>query len=113
LLPGPYTFILEGSSMVPQIMLTKRKTVGIRVPDNNICLTLAMTLGNPILSTSVSTEDGRILHEPSLIEEAFENQLDLVISGGILYPEPSSIISLINDVPEVLRVGKGDVTVFE
>ena len=106
LLPGPYTFILEGTKLVPKIMLTKRKTVGIRVPDNNICLTLVRTLGRPIISTSA------ILDDPQSIQEAYSSYLDIVIDGGVLYPNPSSVISLISDVPEVIREGKGDVKDF-
>lgn len=106
LLPGPYTFILEGTQLVPKIMLTKRKTVGIRVPDNTICLTLVRTLGRPIISTSA------ILDDPHSIQEAYSSYLDIVIDGGVLYPSPSSVISLIGDVPEVIREGKGDIKDF-
>jgi len=106
LLPGPYTFILEGTKLVPKIMLTKRKTVGIRVPDNRICLTLVKTLGRPIISTSAMLDD------PHSIQEAYSSYLDIVIDGGVLYPNPSSVISLIGDVPEVIREGKGDIKDF-
>lgn len=106
LLPGPYTFILEGTKMVPKIMLTKRKTVGIRVPDNKICLAIVTTLGRPIISTSVGLDD------PYEINESFSPNLDIVIDGGGLYPSPSSVISLIGDVPEIIRAGKGDVSSF-
>ncbi len=105
-LPGPYTFVLEGTKMVPKIMLTKRKTVGIRVPDNRICLGIVGTLGRPIISTSAGLDD------PYEIEETFSPNLDMVIDGGALYPSPSSVISLIGDVPEVIRAGKGDVRSF-
>ncbi|MFP3998549.1 MAG: L-threonylcarbamoyladenylate synthase [Desulfobacterales bacterium] len=108
LLPGPYTFILEGSRQVPKIMLAKRKTVGIRVPDHNICIELVKNLGHPIISTSAATHDGEIFNDPSFIEEHFKNSLDLVIDGGPVPAEPSSVISLINDEPEVLREGLGD-----
>lgn len=106
LLPGPYTFILEGSKLVPKIMLTKRKTVGIRVPDDNICRTIVRTLGRPIISTSA------LLDDPYSIQEAYPSYLELVIDGGALYPSPSSVISLIGDVPEIIREGKGDVSSF-
>lgn len=113
LLPGPYTFILEGSKMVPKMMLTKRKTAGIRVPDNRICIDIIRVLGNPIISTSASLPDNRILHDPSLIHEYFNSHLDFVIDGGPVPGNPSSVISLINDEPEVLREGLGDVSEFE
>ena len=105
-LPGPYTFILEGTKLVPKIMLTKRKTVGIRVPDNEICLSIVRTLGRPIISTSAGLDD------PYSIQESFSSYLDIVIDGGVLYPNPSSVISLIGDIPEVIRKGKGDVSYF-
>ena len=106
LLPGPYTFILEGTKLVPKIMLTKRKTVGIRVPANKICLAIVGTLGRPIISTSAGLDD------PYAIQESYASQLELVIDGGVLYPNPSSVISLIDDTPEVIREGKGDVSSF-
>ena len=106
MLPGPYTFILEGTRLVPKIMLTKRKTVGIRVPDNKICLGIVQTFGRPIISTSAGYDD------PQSIKEEYNSYLDIVINGGALYPSPSSVVSLINDVPEVIREGKGDVSSF-
>ena len=110
LLPGPYTFILEGSNLVPKMMLTKRKTAGIRVPNNPICLSLIQSLGNPIISTTARTPDGEILNEPWLIDQYFGKQLDLIIDGGPAPGKPSSVISLIGDAPEVLREGIGDVS---
>jgi tRNA threonylcarbamoyl adenosine modification protein (Sua5/YciO/YrdC/YwlC family) len=106
LLPGPYTFILEGTRLVPKIMLTKRKTVGIRVPDNNICLTILRTFGRPIISTSAGYD------EPQSIREEYGSFLDVIVDGGVLYQNPSSVVSLIDDVPEVIREGKGDVSSF-
>lgn len=106
LLPGPYTFILEGTRLVPKIMLTKRKTVGIRVPDNEICLSIVRAFGRPIISTSAKQ------NEPEVIREVYDPYLDLVVDGGPLFPEPSSVVSLIGDRPEVIRVGKGDVSMF-
>jgi tRNA threonylcarbamoyl adenosine modification protein (Sua5/YciO/YrdC/YwlC family) len=82
LLPGPYTFILEGSKQVPKMMLTKRKTAGIRVPDNPICIALISALGHPVISATASIRDGEIFNEPWLIEEQFGKQLDMVIDGG-------------------------------
>ena len=105
-LPGPYTFILDATQLVPKIMLTKRKTIGIRVPDNAICLSIVKTLGRPIISTSAGRDD------PYAVEEAFAPHLSLIVDGGPINPEPSSVISLIGDVPEVIREGKGDVSLF-
>jgi tRNA threonylcarbamoyl adenosine modification protein (Sua5/YciO/YrdC/YwlC family) len=113
LLPGPYTFILEGSKLVPKIMLTKRKTAGIRVPDHTICLELVKGLGNPIITTSATMPDGSIVNDASLIHDVFRNRIDLVIDGDIAPGQPSSVISLIGDVPEVIRKGAGNVSIFE
>jgi tRNA threonylcarbamoyl adenosine modification protein (Sua5/YciO/YrdC/YwlC family) len=113
LLPGPYTFILEGSKLVPKIMLTKRKTAGIRVPDNSICLSLIEALGNPIISTSATKPDGTIIYDPSLIHDFYHPRIDLVIDGGPVPGLPSSVISLINDIPEIIRKGRGDISIFE
>lgn len=113
LLPGPYTFVLSGSRMVPKIMLTRRKTAGIRVPKNQIALSLAKELGNPIISTSATDPDGNIFEDPSLLHDYFGNRLEAVIDGGPVPGSPSSVISLIDDIPEIIRYGAGDVDIFE
>jgi len=112
LLPGPYTFILEGSRLVPKIMLTKRKSAGIRVPDSAICLALVEALGNPIISTTASLPNGTLFYDPSLIHDTMKKRLDVVIDGGPVPASPSSVISLIDDEPEVIREGLGDVSLF-
>lgn len=111
-LPGCYTFILDGSSQVPKMMLTKRKTAGIRIPDNNICIKIVEELGNPIISTTASMGNGEIINDPSLIEEYFGNKLDVVVDGGVSTGNQSSVVSLIDDEPEILREGFGDISVF-
>ena len=113
LLPGPYTFILEGSKLVPKIMLTRRRTAGIRVPKNSICLALIEELGNPIISTSATTPEGAVLDDPSIIHDYFKSRIDAVIDGGPVPGQPSSVISLIGDVPEIIREGLGDVGIFD
>lgn len=112
LLPGSYTFILEASRLVPKIILPKRPTTGIRVPDNNICLAMVRELGQPIISTSVKTEEGDDLGNPYVIQEYWGKQVDLIIDGGNIVPEPSSVISLVDDYIEIIRIGKGDVSAF-
>lgn len=112
LLPGPYTFILEGSRLVPKIMLTKRKTVGIRVPGHPICLALLREMGQPIISTSATGPEGTILESPVEIKEHLGHALDLIIDGGPIASRPSSVVSLIGDTPEVIREGEGDVSLF-
>ncbi len=113
LLPGPYTFILEGSRVVPKIMLTRRRTAGIRVPDHPICLALVAALGNPIISTSAALPDGTVFYDPSLIHEHFGSRIDIVIDGGLVEGKASSVISLMDDVPEIIREGAGDVSIFK
>jgi tRNA threonylcarbamoyl adenosine modification protein (Sua5/YciO/YrdC/YwlC family) len=111
-LPGPYTFVLPGTKLVPKIMLTKQKTVGIRVPRHPISRILIETLGHPLLNASVPADGDRLHGEPFLIEEAIGNRIDLIIDGGTIYPDPSSVVDLTRDTPEILRVGKGDVSLF-
>lgn len=112
LLPGPYTFVLEGSREVPKIMLTRRKEVGIRVPDHVIARAMLEELGHPILSTSATGPDGEPLGQAWEIDEALGRQLDLVIDGGPVPGAVSSVISLVDDIPEVLREGAGPVEEF-
>ena len=112
LLPGAYTVILKATKLVPKVAMTKQNTVGIRIPDNRICLSLVKELGHPIISTSVSKTDEELYNDPADIEERFGKQLDLVIDGGAIVAEHSSIIDLTDDVPSVIREGKGDVSLF-
>ncbi|MHB8092643.1 MAG: L-threonylcarbamoyladenylate synthase [Syntrophales bacterium] len=112
LLPGPYTFVLEASRIVPKTILPKRQTTGIRVPDNRICQALVAELGSPIISASVKDEDGELLSDPRIIEELFGRRVDMIIDGGIIVAKPSSVISILEEGPEVLREGKGDVSAF-
>jgi tRNA threonylcarbamoyl adenosine modification protein (Sua5/YciO/YrdC/YwlC family) len=112
-LPGPFTFVLSASKLVPKIMITKQKTVGIRVPDNNICLALIEELGNPILTTSaILDKEGNPLSEAYEFDELLGNMIDLVIDGGMVFPDPSTIVSFTGEEPEILRQGKGDVSQF-
>lgn len=112
-LPGPYTFVLPGTKLVPKVMATKQKTVGIRVTDQPICRMLIEELGNPIVNTSMQLEEqDDFLADPYDIDQYLGNRLDLIIDGGPIYPDPSSVIDLTSDYPEILRVGKGDVTPF-
>lgn len=113
-LPGPYTFILEGSRLVPKIMLTKRRTVGIRVPDHEICIAIVKDLGHPVISTSATDpESGAALETPQEIKGKLGHALDMIIDGGVVSGKPSSVISLIDDAPEILREGSGDVSLFQ
>ncbi|HTP66352.1 MAG TPA: L-threonylcarbamoyladenylate synthase [Geobacteraceae bacterium] len=109
-LPGPYTFVLDASSIVPDLLTTKQKTVGIRIPSNRICLAIVKELGHPIVTTSANISGEEPIGDPMQIEESLGKQLDLVIDGGGLSPDVSSVISLIGDYPTVLRKGVGDVS---
>ncbi len=112
-LPGPYTFILPGAKSLPN-PFKKKKTVGIRVPENNIALEIVKQLGNPIISTSIYDEDEVIEYttDPELILEKWQNKVDLVIDGGYGGNEPSTVIDLSQEEPIVLREGKGDLEIF-
>lgn len=109
-LPGPYTFVFEATREVPDLLLTRQKTVGIRIPDNRICIDLVTALGNPIITTSANISGEEPEGDPRNIAETFGSQLDLVIDGGILTTDVSSVVSLIGNDFEVLRVGLGDIS---
>ncbi|MBT8377227.1 MAG: threonylcarbamoyl-AMP synthase [Winogradskyella sp.] len=112
-LPGPYTFILPGSKSLPH-PFKKRKTVGIRVPDNSIALALVKELGNPIVSTSIRDDDDIIEYttDPELIYEKWDHLVDVVIDGGYGDNEPSTVVDLSVDPPVVIREGKGSLEIF-
>jgi tRNA threonylcarbamoyl adenosine modification protein (Sua5/YciO/YrdC/YwlC family) len=112
-LPGPYTFILPGSNTLPKIF-KKKKTVGIRIPDNNIIRALVEELGNPIVSTSIRDDDAILEYttDPELIYEKWENLIDLFIDGGYGDNTASTIIDLTADIPEVIRKGKGSLAIL-
>ncbi len=112
LLPGPYTIILEGSREVPKMMLTRRKEVGIRVVDHPIVQAMVGELGYPILSTSATDANGQYYMQAWEIQEALGHLLDIVIDGGPVLGEPSSVISLVGDVPQVIRQGAGPLEEF-
>jgi tRNA threonylcarbamoyl adenosine modification protein (Sua5/YciO/YrdC/YwlC family) len=112
LLPGPYTFILSGSREVPKMMLTRRKTAGIRVPNHPIPLAIVEALGRPLASASATDPEGRELRDAWEIEQALGRQLDLVVDGGPVPGAVSSVISLVDDEPVILREGAGPVEEF-
>ncbi|PNU21181.1 threonylcarbamoyl-AMP synthase [Geothermobacter hydrogeniphilus] len=112
-LPGPYTFVLEASRVVPDLLVTRQKTVGIRIPDNPIATAIVRELGHPLVTTSANLAGDEILQDPADIEESLGRKLDLVIDGGILNSKPSTVISLVNDQPEILRLGCGSVDWLE
>ena len=110
LLPGAYTFVLNATNIVPGLLVTKQKTVGIRIPDNRICLAIVQALGHPIITTSANLSGEEPIGDPSIVDRQMGKQLDLVVDGGILSAAVSSVVSLIDDIPLVLRKGGGDVS---
>ncbi len=113
LLPGPYTFVLEATKLVPKIMLAKRKTVGIRVPDSQITAAIVEALGNPITTTSATLGDGELIPDPWTIQDLYGHSVDAVIDGGYLFPAPSTVIDFTTDYPTIIRQGKGSTEGFE
>jgi tRNA threonylcarbamoyl adenosine modification protein (Sua5/YciO/YrdC/YwlC family) len=114
-LPGPFTFILTASNQVPKSIKQKRKTVGIRVPDNNIILEIVRQLGNPILTTSLKMDDEILEYptDPELIAEEYGDLVDAVIDGGYGGIIPSTIIDCSGDEPVLLREGLGEVDIYQ
>jgi tRNA threonylcarbamoyl adenosine modification protein (Sua5/YciO/YrdC/YwlC family) len=108
-LPGPFTFILNANSNVPKYFKGKKKTVGVRIPDNSIILDIVRLLGNPIMSTSIHDDDEIVEYstDPELIHEKFRDMVDLVIDGGYGDNNPSTIVDCTEDVPVIVRQGKG------
>ena len=113
-LPGPYTFILNANNSVPKLFKSKKKTIGIRVPDNNIALSIVEHLGNPLISTSVRDDDEILdyITDPELIHEKYEKLIDVVIDGGFGNNEASTIIDCTSNDPEVLREGIGSLDIL-
>jgi tRNA threonylcarbamoyl adenosine modification protein (Sua5/YciO/YrdC/YwlC family) len=109
-LPGPFTFILNANNHVPRLFQSKKKTIGIRVPDNSIVRQIVKELGNPIISTSVYDEDSVVEYttDPLLIYEKYRNLVDLVIDGGFGDNQASTIVDCTGETMEVIREGKGD-----
>lgn len=113
-LPGPFTFILNANNNVPKLLSSNKKTVGIRVPDNDIAREIVRQLGNPILSTSIRDDDEVIEYstDPELIHEKYEDTVDIVIDGGYGDNEASTVVDCTSGEFEVIREGKGDLSTF-
>ncbi len=112
LLPGPYTFILPAAKIVPKKLWSKRKTVGIRVPDHAVTIEIVKQLGNPVVSTSTTTRKGEIVTDPVEIKNIFNSQVDLMLASKNLIYKPSSVIDLSGEEPLIVREGAGDVSIF-
>jgi len=112
-LPGPYTFIFEATAEVPKIMLRKRRTIGIRMPDHPITLALLEALDEPLLTTSVRTPDDQWVIEPVEVESTLDDRVDVVVDGGPLVAQPSTVVDLSGSEPVLVREGKGDIEALE
>jgi tRNA threonylcarbamoyl adenosine modification protein (Sua5/YciO/YrdC/YwlC family) len=112
-LPGAYTFVLPATRETPRILTTRQKTVGLRIPNHPVPLALVKALGEPILSTSANFSDQEVITDPWELEEQMGNKVDLILDCGSLPIQPSSVISLIDDRAEILRAGKGDLSLFK
>jgi tRNA threonylcarbamoyl adenosine modification protein (Sua5/YciO/YrdC/YwlC family) len=110
-LPGPYTFILNANNSVPKIFQSKKKTIGIRVPDHPVSLALVTALGSPLVSTSVHDDDEILEYttDPELIHERYEGQVDLVVHGGLGNLEASTVFDCTSGFPELIREGRGPI----
>ena len=112
-LPGAFTFILNANSNVPKLFKSKKKTVGIRIPDNNICREIVKELGNPILTTSIKSTDEILEYptDPEIIKDDYDKLVDAVIDGGFGNNVPSTIVDCSNDTIEIVRQGLGELEV--
>lgn len=112
-LPGPFTFILEAGNKIPKIMQTKKRTIGIRVPDNNITKAIIEKLGNPMISTSIHDDDAIVEYttDPELIYEKYESQIDMMVNGGPGQNIASTVIDCTGEEPEILREGLGEIDI--
>ena len=109
-LPGAYTFILNAKRIIPRLLMTPKKEVGIRMPDHPVPLALVKLIERPLINTSAKVPGGQILSDPREIERLFKGSVKLVIDGGIIVGEPSTVISLVDDKVNVLREGRGPIT---
>ncbi|SHJ57941.1 translation factor SUA5 [Malonomonas rubra DSM 5091] len=112
-LPGPYTFVLEATKIVPDSLSTKQKTVGVRIPENKICQEIVRELGHPLVTTSANISGEETPQDPQEIHDLMGRMVDMVVDGGISLGEASSVISLVDDEIEVLREGSGDISWIE
>ena len=111
-LPGPYTFLLHANNEVPKILNISKKTVGVRIPQNNTTLTMVEALGNPIISASIKDEDEIIQYtaDPEIIFERYKKKVDIVVAGSLSGVEPSTVIDLTGGDINLIRQGLGDIT---
>lgn len=110
-LPGPYTFVLEATKIVPESLTTRQKTVGIRIPDNTISRLIVQELGHPLVTTSANISGENVIQDPEMIDAKMEKMVDIVVDGGVSMGVESTVISLLDgDEIKVLREGAGDIS---
>lgn len=112
LLPGPYTIILPATRLVPRLLQSNRKSIGVRIPDHWFCQAIVEEIGEPIITTSVPLSHERVHIDPLEIEKDLGHRVDAIIDSGILPDIPSTVISLETDMPQVIRKGQGSVEAF-
>jgi tRNA threonylcarbamoyl adenosine modification protein (Sua5/YciO/YrdC/YwlC family) len=106
-LPGPYTFVLVAKRIMPKLLMTPKKEVGVRIPDHPVPVAVARLIERPVINTSAKFSGGEILSDPRVIEKEFKGSVDLIVDGGILVGEPSTVVRVDDTGVEVLREGKG------
>lgn len=106
-LPGPFTFVLKARKIIPKLLMTDRKEVGVRIPAHPVPVGIAALCGRPVINTSARIAGEEVMTDPRVIEKTFGENLSLVVDGGILVSDPSTVVRLADDVPELLREGKG------
>jgi tRNA threonylcarbamoyl adenosine modification protein (Sua5/YciO/YrdC/YwlC family) len=106
-LPGPYTFVLVAKRIMPKLLMTPKKEVGVRIPDHPVPVAVARLIERPVINTSAKFSGGEILSDPRVIEKEFKGSVDLIVDGGILVGEPSTVVRVDDSGVEVLREGKG------
>jgi tRNA threonylcarbamoyl adenosine modification protein (Sua5/YciO/YrdC/YwlC family) len=106
-LPGPFTFVLKARKIIPKLLMTDRKEVGVRIPAHPVPVGIAALCGRPVINTSARIAGEEVMTDPRVIEKAFGDNVSLVVDGGILVSEPSTVVRLADDVAEMVREGKG------
>lgn len=113
LLPGPYTCILPATNKVPKMLVSKQRTVGIRIPDNNFARVVVKEFGSPIITTTLETDEDMVISDPMILYENFKNKVSYVFADGVSFSDPSTVLDLTGEEALVLREGKGDISWLE
>jgi tRNA threonylcarbamoyl adenosine modification protein (Sua5/YciO/YrdC/YwlC family) len=106
-LPGPFTFVLKARKIIPKLLMTDRKEVGVRIPAHSVPVAIAVLCGRPVINTSARISGDEVMTDPRVIEKTFGNNISLVVDGGVLVSEPSTVVRLADEAVELMREGKG------